>query len=167
MRNSLALLASSIAAAAAADDQSLTVEQVRLSATGDATSMVATWATSNHTVSDYVPTCEFGPAPGAYPHHTEAGSTDGYVAFGIKSPALHMATMTGLKPGRVQYWYRCGDAKLGFSDEFTFHTAPTDGSLSFVFYADMGVSLSKGTATQTALLAQAGKVDIALHGGGE
>lgn len=166
MRSAVTCAAAAAAATTAAAAAPPPVQQLRLSATADATQLLATWATANSTAPGYRPSCEYGLAPGVYTQTTAVGTTDGYTAFGIVSPALHRATLTGLKPGRVVYYYRCGDARaLGLSPEARFHTAPRDGTLSFVFFADMGVSHSNGTAAQTARLAQGGALDLLLIGG--
>ena len=171
---SIYLLSSSsrVTLAASSDDKAVLPSQIRVSATADETAMLASWATPNTTLASYVPTCMWGSQPGVYPFKA-TGSSDNYTAWGIRSPSLHMVTMTGLKPGRQTYYYICGDEEAGFSDEHDFQTAPTDGTISFIFWADMGIAAPQGppapgpvsTATTAALMAQSHAVDMLIFGG--
>lgn len=92
-----------------------------------------------------------------------------YTAFKLKSPSLHFATVTNLKPNTF-YSYQVGDPSYGYSILYNFTTAPVTGSLdsfpiSFLAYGDMGVSNSQATANFTAQKIRNGEAAYILHAG--
>jgi phosphodiesterase/alkaline phosphatase D-like protein len=145
-------------------------EQIRLTFTLDATASTTGiyWTTSNKTTDDYVATVQYGLTESSMTQGV-TGSNDNYTAFNIKSPSIHFATMTGLKPSTF-YWYKVGSPVYGWSINLNFTTRPVDGDASrypitWIAYGDMGISNSQATADLTAKKIQSGEASFITHAG--
>lgn len=106
---------------------------IHLSTEGDPSNTITvTWKTRGYTPTSIV---QYG-EPANYDSHT-AGV--GYTYYGA-SGVLHRAKIDGLKPDTL-YHYRVGDPFGGWSNDYTFRTAPTEiRNFTFTVYGDQGTS---------------------------
>lgn len=81
------------------------------------------------------------------------------------SPVVHACNMTGLSPGTL-YYYRFGDAAVGFTKTYKFTTLQTPGKttsgdavVTAVVYGDMGLDYSENTRAMLAKMASASDID--------
>ena len=71
--------------------------------------------------------------------------------------------MTGLKPN-TRYYYKCGDGAGGFSQVFSFVSAPSQSQdFSIAIYGDMGVHTSEETTARVHDLVANQKIDWIYH----
>lgn len=121
--------------------------QIRLAYTADASVMSVAWVTSNLTTTGYVPTVQWGSDVPLT--STASGFSDQYTAWNISSPMLHFANMSALIPGAALYYYRVGDAVMGWSEIMTFKSPPNLGvvadssPLAVAWTGDMGIDYSQ------------------------
>lgn len=141
------------------------VEQLHLAQGKDPLSMMAMWVTTNKSNSD----CEY--------YETEddgnnvmkvTGQSTNYVKTenNYKSPELHSALFTNLKP-KTKYSYRCGDSSTStFSAINTFKTMPAVGDkttpLKFGVIGDLGVTKH---SKKTVAHCLENDLDMMLHAG--
>ena len=74
-------------------------EQIRLAATGAPGALLVTWATSNASSAPYAPVFWFSAAPDRMTQSAADAELMGYVVYGIRSPRLHAAVVTGVASG--------------------------------------------------------------------
>ena len=87
--------AASAAPSAAADAP----EQIRHAATGAPGALLVTWAISNASSVPYAPVFWFSAAPDRMTQSAADAELMGYVVYGIRSPRLHAAVVTGVASG--------------------------------------------------------------------
>jgi hypothetical protein len=80
--------------------------------------MSVSWTTTWGTLSQV----QYGTSSGRYTNLVE-GSWSSYFYKKYSSGALHTVLLEGLEPDTT-YYYQCGNDKDGWSDEFSFTTAP-------------------------------------------
>jgi hypothetical protein len=160
----LSLLFISSAAASASDPP----EQIRLAVTGAPGELLVAWATSNESSAPYSPVVLWGNAPGSLTASANGSTHAGYVVFGVRSPRLHSAVMTGLAPG-APVFYSVGDGSgAGFSAVLRADGPRAGGAaavypLSLAVYGDLGISNSAATVGMLTRMAGASEIAMALH----
>lgn len=127
--------------------------QVHLTYTGS-TNVTVSWATgegiitaapvANYAAEEAGPgnLVMYGTASGSYTTNTTSTLITSYTQvynfsnanpiLNYSSPLFHHVTLQDLAP-MTQYFYKCGDPKLGMSQEFNFTTPPAVGNSSFPF----------------------------------
>ena len=174
------LLAASVFSLSLSSPPALPPSQLRLTLGDAPSSLVASWATSNvSTPRDYRPCVQWGPAPPAPAPaplpYSSCGNSSGYTAFGVASPALHFARLTGLAPDSA-YAYSVGDARFGQSAPITFRTLPAWSSSAaapsppppvwtVAVTGAMGIVDSAATMATIGRLVSAGAVCMHFHAG--
>ncbi len=100
------------------------------------TTMAVCWITD--TVSQaalgYTATVEYGTSE-AYGSTATGESIPLSDPAGIPLLTSQVVKLTGLEPDTL-YHYRCGDSSVGMSADFTFRTAPKNGSFTFLTFGD-------------------------------
>ena len=142
--------------------------QVHLStSTGDpSTEVTATWKTGTSTSQSL----RFGTTTGVYtqtPAATEYTYPD--VSAGGDVCCMQAVQATGLAPNTV-YYYQVGSDTDGWSDEYSFRTAPAKGDtspFSFVAFGDQGVDHTGSTRRPRDVAASVAQddPDLILHAG--
>jgi len=119
-------------------------DQVHIALAESVDKMVVMWTTDDDSASSLVTYWNNDVSQNA----TVTGTTDSYYFPPFyRSPTIHTATLTGLRPGTT-YNYQVGDAKTGYSSVYSFHTERSattkvqDGQpvVTFVSIADHGTS---------------------------
>eukprot|EP01129_Flabellula_baltica_P001237 TRINITY_DN1112_c0_g2_i1.p1 TRINITY_DN1112_c0_g2~~TRINITY_DN1112_c0_g2_i1.p1 ORF type:complete len:519 (+),score=87.76 TRINITY_DN1112_c0_g2_i1:17-1573(+) len=136
-------------------------EQVHLSFTDNKDEMAVTWTTRNRDDSIVM----YGLSPNAL-HMNVTGASHTYTSGGWAG-WIHIAKMTGLKPG-TQYFYSVGSS-AGFSKVFNFYTErPADDTTptKIVVYGDMGANKeSDQMIERIAQIFQQHQADFVIHDG--
>lgn len=119
--------------------------------------MAVSWNTVDQTSSSVV---KFGTESGVYRSVSNGSSEAYYQTFN------HNVVLNELLPATV-YYYVVGDDISGWSQEFTFRSAPLSselrGNFSFLVYGDLGVY--NGDPTRTYINAAKDDVDLVWHSG--
>lgn len=125
--------------------------------TGDSSTMAVSWNTVSRTLTSKV---KYGTKPGVY---TEVASGSGSVYY---ETVNHHVVLNTLIPGTT-YYYIVGDESAGWSNEFTFTSAPTNanlhGNFSFFVFGDLG--FTNGDPTATYINENKDNVDLIWHTG--
>ncbi|MCG2796381.1 MAG: fibronectin type III domain-containing protein [Actinomycetia bacterium] len=93
------------------------------------TTVTVTWFTDQG-LSGYTPTVRYGTSTGNYTNSTTGTSHTSGATVDVRDVEL-----TGLSPGST-YYYTCGDATHGFSEEKSFSTPPEYGGFKFCAFGD-------------------------------
>jgi len=132
--------------------------QVHISLAG-INGMTVSWQTKDHTPTSLV---KYGMTSGKYPLEASGSSSTYYETYD------HHVKLTGLKPSTT-YFYVVGDETGGFSEEFSFQSAPLSSSLrtnwSFFGFGDLGIV--NGQATIDYLAAKKDEVHFVWQFGDE
>ena len=169
------LVAATLAArAAAAAAPALPPSQVRLTIGDTPDALAVSWVTSNvSTPGGYQPCVQWGPPAPAPPPlpHAACGNSSSYTAFAVRSPALHVARLTGLQADTV-YAYTVGDARYGRSAPVTFRTPPAPAAVpppaqawTVAVTGDMGIVDSVETMATIGRMVDSGAVRMHFHAG--
>jgi predicted phosphodiesterase len=120
--------------------------------------MMFSWYTQDNTTTSV---CQVGTQSGVYPI-SGSGST---AQWKSDEGFSHHVLISGLNPS-TDYFFICGDSEGGFSDQYTFSTAPIDNvPFTIGVYGDMGTTNAKDTAKQINDLTKSKTLDWIYHVG--
>lgn len=130
-------------------------QQMHIAFRGKDYDMVVSWLTGVQTPSS---TVKFGTASGKYTNVVNGSLATSY----YKDNFVHHVVLEGLAPSTT-YYYVCGSAESGFSNEYSFESPPTSSQRSFnvMVYGDMGISNSGPNLQQ--IIEHKDDVDFVYH----
>lgn len=124
---------------------------------GNPNSMAISWQTQENTATSQV---KYGLVSGKYDQSASGTSSAYYETF------HHHVVLNSLQP-ETTYYYIAGDPEGGFSQEFTFTSAPLSSNnvknFTFAVFADLGLHM--GDSTISYLNTIKDEIDLIWHGG--
>jgi len=134
------------------------VQYVHMGFGGNQTEMIFSWYTQDNTTASV---CQVGLDSGVY-NISAYGTT---AQWNKDEGFMHHVIITGLTAS-TNYYFICGDTDGGFSDEYTFSTAPIDNvPFTIGLYGDMGTTNAKNTAERINDLTKNKGLDWVYHVG--
>ena len=129
-------------------------------AEGLSDSMTVSWSTLNQTLTS---TVKYGLSSGKYDFEATGSQLSYWETF-----HHHVVLPSALIPA-TDYFYICGDEVSGFSEERSFHSAPShsipEDSFSFAVFADLGIVNGASSINYVDGLVQKKQVDLVWQGG--
>jgi hypothetical protein len=120
-------------------------EQIMLSFGSEPSIMVVIWSSFT---SETVGVVQYGTSEDNL-SNTISVTGNKYTMKSYTSPMIYKATMTNLKPGNYQYYYRVGSNTTGYSNIYSFKSHPgigiDVGSVTYHIFGDLGQTTNSET----------------------